>query len=134
MCDALQAQDTSFTYDVSSSGPLITDGSLAFSHSDTTAVDTGAFIVEMVTNIAPDLQVNYLAGGGNDADHRNLVTPLASVHVSTGLGVRGGAGRVSVSQFQETFSQMVVPEPSTINLLCMGVGIAALAWRRRKLS
>jgi hypothetical protein len=132
VCDLLQAQDTNFTYDVSSSGPLITDGSLEFSHSDTTAVDTGAFIVEMVTNIAPDLQVNYFAGGGNDADHRNLVTPLTSVHVSTGLGVRGGAGRISVSQFQETFSQMVVPEPTTINLLGMGVGIAGLVWRRRK--
>jgi hypothetical protein len=132
LADQLQVQETKFTYDVSASGALITDGSLGFSHSDTTAVDTGASIVEMVTNIAPDLQVNYFAGGGNDMDHRDLDTPLVSVHVSTDLVVMGGNGRISVSQFQETFSQMVVPEPATFNVLGMGAGIVGLAWRRRK--
>jgi hypothetical protein len=81
-----------------------------------------------------ELSIFALEPGGLQqlVDGSLLTTPLKSLHVQKNIiafaDVEGSAATLSF--IDQTFSQVAVPEPSTISLLLLGLG--AMAWRIRR--
>jgi hypothetical protein len=124
---------------------LIKDNTLKLTASDVSAANdppTGLIsIVENVFNGPPasgqtiakksvfdfgDIAASKLADSADFA-------PVPEVWIKKDILLLGGNGVAHLSEFTQTFSQEVIPEPGTLTLLAIGsLGLLGLVWRRRR--
>jgi hypothetical protein len=129
-----QTQDTVLSFRVTSTRDLITDNHLALVSA---AVGPGGVvaIAEEVTALNPDVlgqKLVFINDSGASLQDDAVFAPQTSVRVTTNIGVVGPG---FISDFQQEFTQVAVPEPTSLLLmglgLSMGVGTRVMRRMRR---
>ena len=137
-----QTQTTSWTYTVTTLGPLIEDNTLLMSGGGFADVPAGASVVINETASAPGgpgpvarKSVFEDTSGLQTQDHR-VFSPVSTLDIFTSMSLNGGPDPADTSIntqvlfLVETFSQQRVPEPGTVVLLAIGL-VALIAVSRR---
>jgi hypothetical protein len=129
-----QAMDVQLAFDVTALDPKwkIKDVSLKF-----TAAQAGngtAAVAEVAStsdNHALASELVYVSPNGQDFSEGSEFAPQRTIRIRKDIGLVANGGAAYISDFTQNFSQVLVPEPSSLLALSIGAVCAALfAWRR----